>query len=290
MASIRINPGRTITVFQMCKIFTPAFLKAATPACATESFRSTGIWPLNPDVFTEADFLASSVTERENETDFTAADEILQVQALPQETANVAVNDVVVVNQYENGPKLPDSLSEKVKELQDLTPKESEKTITSDLVVSHLKQQKAHRKLLLLHVLSKDMLKYQTFLLYQNLELNVHIQENIKSPKLFLVRLIKMIYNVNQKRKESGLQLGKLSLKQENVEQSKPKTDKLINNIDTPKTKQDSKKTWICPGCGEIYKEPIIEDWIVCVGCNEWWHEECTAHIGTPDFVCDLCQ
>lgn len=90
---LRNNPGRTITVFQMCKIFTPSFLKAATPACAAESFKTTGIWPYNPDVFSEADFLASSVTERENEDEFTA----------PQEsrTAQIGVNAAGVVETIE---------------------------------------------------------------------------------------------------------------------------------------------------------------------------------------------
>lgn len=68
-------------------------------------------------------------------------------------------------------------------------------------------------------------------------------------------------------------------------------------NVGRPKTaiinkkpKMESKKTWACPGCGEIYKEPIIEDWIECEGCNEWWHEECTSHVGSGEFICDLCQ
>lgn len=62
---LRNHPGRTITVFQ---IFTPAYLKAATLSCAGQSFKVTGIEPYDPVVFTEADFLASSVTDREQVT------------------------------------------------------------------------------------------------------------------------------------------------------------------------------------------------------------------------------
>lgn len=61
---LRNHPGRAITVFQMVGIFTPAYLKAATLSCAAQSFKVTGIEPYDPDVFTEADFLASSVTDR----------------------------------------------------------------------------------------------------------------------------------------------------------------------------------------------------------------------------------
>lgn len=95
---LRNNPGRTITVFQMCKIFTPAFFKAATPACAAESFRTTGICPYNPDIFSEADFLASSVTERENEPDCTAAQEISQgpasIQVIEQNVVEILCEEV----------------------------------------------------------------------------------------------------------------------------------------------------------------------------------------------------
>lgn len=48
----------------MVGIFTPAYLKAATLTRAVQSFKVTGIESYDPDVFTEANFLASSVTDR----------------------------------------------------------------------------------------------------------------------------------------------------------------------------------------------------------------------------------
>lgn len=63
---LRNHPGRVMTTFQFTFIFAPAFYKAATEDCGVKSFRSTGIWPWNPDVFTDDEFMASTVTEREN--------------------------------------------------------------------------------------------------------------------------------------------------------------------------------------------------------------------------------
>lgn len=51
---LRNHPGRAITTFQLTSIFTPTFNKAATVACGVDSFKTTGIWPWNPDVFTDA--------------------------------------------------------------------------------------------------------------------------------------------------------------------------------------------------------------------------------------------
>lgn len=127
---LRNNPGRVITVFQMCKIFTPAFLKAATPTCATESFKTTGIWPYNPDVFSKADFLASSVTEREEEADFTAAEGAC---TLPQE---VSIDNAV----------LPNSLAGEECE-QNVSSKESKRVTPGDVQAtpSAVLQQKEHQ-------------------------------------------------------------------------------------------------------------------------------------------------
>lgn len=66
---LRNHPGRAITVFKMVGIFTPAYFKAATLSCAAQCFKVTGIEPYDPDVLTEADLLASSVTNRELVTD-----------------------------------------------------------------------------------------------------------------------------------------------------------------------------------------------------------------------------
>lgn len=59
------NPGRPVTVFQIAKIFGEAYLKAAIPTNAINGFAKTGICPLNPEVFTEADFIAAATTENE---------------------------------------------------------------------------------------------------------------------------------------------------------------------------------------------------------------------------------
>ena len=60
------HPGRVITVYQIASIFAPAYCKAATITNAIEGFKVTGICPFNNDIFTEADFMATYVTERKD--------------------------------------------------------------------------------------------------------------------------------------------------------------------------------------------------------------------------------
>lgn len=61
---LRTNPGRVVSVFQIAKLFGNTFIKAATMSTAINGFRKTGIWPCNPNIFTDADFLAAETTDR----------------------------------------------------------------------------------------------------------------------------------------------------------------------------------------------------------------------------------
>ena len=61
------HPGRPITIYQVGEIFGTAYMKTASVEKAVNSFRSTGIFPQNPSVFGDEDFMPSSLTERKIE-------------------------------------------------------------------------------------------------------------------------------------------------------------------------------------------------------------------------------
>lgn len=58
------NPGKTMTIYEIPSIVTTALPLAATNSNITSGFRAAGIFPLNPDVFSEIDFLPGQVTDR----------------------------------------------------------------------------------------------------------------------------------------------------------------------------------------------------------------------------------
>ena len=47
---MRRRPGEVITRFDVCRLISAAFLKGVTPSNLINSFKATGIFPLNPDV------------------------------------------------------------------------------------------------------------------------------------------------------------------------------------------------------------------------------------------------
>lgn len=72
---LRSHPGRVVTQFQTAALFGKAFIAAATMATATNAFRATGIWPMNVNIFTDADFAPAETTDSAQPVDRPIIDE-----------------------------------------------------------------------------------------------------------------------------------------------------------------------------------------------------------------------
>ncbi|CAH2108862.1 unnamed protein product [Euphydryas editha] len=60
------NPGKPVTIYDIAELIGIAFTRAMTPTNIINSFKKTGIYPFDRDIFTEEDFLPSTVTDRPN--------------------------------------------------------------------------------------------------------------------------------------------------------------------------------------------------------------------------------
>lgn len=56
-----------ITLYDVAGLFNKAYVQVANIAKAESGFRATGIYPLNPNIFTDQDFLAASLMAQESE-------------------------------------------------------------------------------------------------------------------------------------------------------------------------------------------------------------------------------
>lgn len=65
---MRSNPGKTASIYQIAGCVNEAFLSAMTPRNIISGFRSTGIFPYNRDIFPDAEFEPSMVSDRPNPT------------------------------------------------------------------------------------------------------------------------------------------------------------------------------------------------------------------------------
>lgn len=57
------NPGKRITLYDVVSLFAEAYDKCATISNAVSGFFSTGIFPFNSEIFSEADYAPSTVTD-----------------------------------------------------------------------------------------------------------------------------------------------------------------------------------------------------------------------------------
>ncbi|KAK9739011.1 DDE superfamily endonuclease [Popillia japonica] len=60
---LRGNPGKVVTLFQISTLFGSAFIQSATMKTAINGFQATGIWPTDPSIFTDAEFLPADTTD-----------------------------------------------------------------------------------------------------------------------------------------------------------------------------------------------------------------------------------
>ncbi|XP_065172619.1 uncharacterized protein [Atheta coriaria] len=57
------NPGRVIGQSEVAQLLNESFKKVATVCNATSGFKTSGIWPIDREIFSEEDFIAASVTD-----------------------------------------------------------------------------------------------------------------------------------------------------------------------------------------------------------------------------------
>ncbi|XP_067013640.2 uncharacterized protein [Anabrus simplex] len=61
------NPGRIVTNLQIARLFADGFVCTATMETAVNGFHKTGIFPYNPDIFSEEDYVACAQPEAQHE-------------------------------------------------------------------------------------------------------------------------------------------------------------------------------------------------------------------------------
>ena len=79
---MRNNPGKTLKIYGIPALVNQAYLSATTPSNIISGFNSTGICPLNVDIFPDAEFIPRELNDRPM-----PAAEALQTAA-PQSNAN----------------------------------------------------------------------------------------------------------------------------------------------------------------------------------------------------------
>jgi hypothetical protein len=117
----RQHPRRPLGKIQFPKLFTQAWMRAATPSSAVSGFRSAGIYPFNPNVIPETALAPSNVSDRPIE----------QAQSTPVQNNPQKDKDTTPASHFKQSGNISLASSLSINELL-LTPK-----ITRNSMKSH---------------------------------------------------------------------------------------------------------------------------------------------------------
>jgi len=240
-----------------------------------------GIWPLNPNIFSDDDFLPSTVTDQTVSED-PPNDQPLDIINMPIEFVNneVPLNQTVEEQSTSSLIVISSNIStEPLKNnvLQASTSKITKSPVSPADIIPLPKitlKRKRRTKGKKSEILSSTPYKNQIETLEKDKENAKLISEKNKADKKARRNLFET--------------------------KSKPNKKKVVKKADTSEqvstTVNAESATTVtykenCPACNEKYEDPPTEDWIMCCKCKIWWHEACSYYEDPhKDFVCDLCS
>lgn len=245
------HPGRVIGQYQVAELFGNAYLKAATMEKAITAFKSCGIVPINRYIFSDEDFLPSSVTD--------------QPQNSTIENSNMIENDSQTCQQI--ATRVAQEMNASVVTLDCYGPSTSSPNAEPSIV----------------QVSPYDIVPLPTIGTARRRNKNGKKSTVLTStPNKIQLELgnSRKIMIEEEKRAKRKLKFDKI------IKTKVKKTKKLAGPTAGPSNVED--EHLMCPACEEKYEEPPEEDWIQCNNCGDWWHEKCSNY-ECGLFRCDYC-
>ncbi|XP_063241776.1 uncharacterized protein LOC134541949 [Bacillus rossius redtenbacheri] len=317
------HPGRAISNSDICFLFRNSYEKVATMEKAKNSFRATGIYPYNPDVFSDEDFIPSHVTDRPNlEEPMDSGNEVVPVAP---DTSVQTVKNPIMPSSFDTSPSTIENLQV---DMECLVSSENNETMldqipsTSNIVhVAGLEFSNADENdmpidsgvelstseinlgcQMLAGVSSEKNVKKinSSNCIVNNSPMKVDQSEGKGISPASIVPVPKADTTVKRQRKARRSEVMTSSpfknallleseKKRSQDSQKSNKKGKSSGPLKKRKTSKTVESDVLCPGCDERYTEPISEDWIQCIKCQQWWHEQCSSFEGSVTFTCDLC-
>ena len=94
------NPGKRVTIYNVAQFVNYAHTHALTPMNIVNSFRKCGIFPFDRNVFTDLDFMATQVTDREIEPTEESGKDV-PVGSSKSDVNNITTNDATIITSTE---------------------------------------------------------------------------------------------------------------------------------------------------------------------------------------------
>lgn len=297
---LRDHPGRIVTPYQVAKLFGQAYLQAATMLTAMNGFRKCGIWPLDRNVFTEADFIAAETTNTEtlppeninlestSQVSATSTSTLVDATQPEITTSEVAQANSAQINVSSDErsavePMRTEDLhqpstsahliKEKTPERQ-IQPSKSYFSVTPENIIAIPKEVRTQER--------KTRKRGKTAILTASPYKNDLITDINKRQK---------VNKTTDKKKPDTKKNDKKKPEKKNSEKRNKNKRRKKCDTNSDSSSEDSENDCPCIYCGYLYSQST-EGWVICSVCHGWAHNSC-AGVNDDDeeaHVCEHCQ
>jgi len=273
---MRTNHGRPMTIYDIPYIVKQALPMAATMSNIQSGFKVSGIWPYNPDIFTEEEFMPSFVTDRPQEMNDGSQDVSYDV------TNNINIENNAVdrpqeVNDGSQDVSYDVTNNNKTNENNNNNIDQPiEPPITSELVQSKISDNHVSPELIRPFPKAgarkmdgkRQVRKRKSTILTDTPE-----KEKIQNE-----------HNIRQEKKN------KMAIKYPKKVKACKKL-KLVKSHTTVDAEDEEMETF-CLMCSGPYSQSrkSEKDWVQCLQCKLWAHVACTTKKNLDTFTCAMCS
>ena len=264
---LKQNPGRIINSYQISKLMCPAYLKSATAEISVNGFRKSGICPFNPDRFSDHDF----IIERQRERTPPPVHQINTEVTPPRNEPGENQNETTLLSQT----------TKSIIRVEDISP------LPSHSGTSSTKGRKPRQGSS--YVITSTPYKDELEASLQEQERKKTLKEKGRKPnissELVEANKNKIAKAVKRKKTSKGKNLKRTKYSSDDSSDSKCE---LVSDDDSDMEADDEDTE--CIFCNGLFsKDAQGEQWIRCIKCFKWSHEECANSDKRKKYVCDFC-
>ena len=265
---------RPITPYDVAALFNRAYSTVATISKGVSGFRSAGIYPLNPKVFTEQDFLPATILQndafvvQDNEADSSLTKTNSDSEAGPSNIHKIlppkpCIEKPQLTTIDDNQQAGPSTTSTNSVSFAQLT------TIPKSALKTRKNRRKQHAKIITSTPMKQELEEKQ----------NKKQEKEEKKLKASSKKEKKLKQTKNLPLKN------KISYKRKVFESSSSDSDIDIQCDDNDDDEVDEDRCLVCNDFGKQN-----EMWFRCTLCSRWAHSECSGWDTPAGYICDDCQ